>query len=309
MKNNLKNLIKRFARFFMRVVMRLKLLKFFPSDPRVSENFAGRLNSGKKRLCVFASYSATGEVADYVLHNLAALADCGFDIVFVTTAAVLQPADREKLTTLCMRVLRRQNTGYDFGSWKAGLFSAGIDYKAYDQLLMTNDSYYGPLSPWSEVFNKASTDLYGITDSYGIQYHLMSYFVLYNRNILHSTEFDRQWRNVRMIPTIMKTLIIYAYEVGMSQKFQRAGFSISAFCAEKDLFEKIPEHKHLFNKTIIVHRFWRELIERMRCPILKVDTFWRVLGGDETWKAVLGHTGYDITLIERHRKEIAARQP
>ena len=220
-----------------------------------------------------ASFSATGDVADYVLHNLNSLRAAGFDVVFVTTGAKISAADLASLSKICVRVLRRENTGYDFGSWKAGLFEAGVDLKDFNQLLLTNDSYYGPLHPWLPVLAKANTDLYGITDSYGIAYHLMSYFVLYNEEILHSKQFSNYWQDVRMIPTFLKTLIIYAYEVGLSQKFQKDGFSISAYCPEKSLFDTMPENLHLFGQTITVHRFWRELIENMHCPILKVDVF------------------------------------
>ena len=257
----------------------------------------------RRSASIFASFSATGEVADYVVYNITALRAAGFDVVFVTTAAEISAADLGRLSKVCLRVLRRANTGYDFGSWKAGMFYAGMDLKDYDQLLLTNDSYYGPLHPWAQVLAKANTDLYGITDSYGVAYHLMSYFVLYNKEILHSPQFNKYWRDVRMIPTILKTLIIYAYEVGMSQKFQKDGFSISAYCPEKSLFDTMPENRHLFGQTITVHHFWRELIEDMHCPILKVDVFWRVLGGtaDPAWKKVVRKAGYDASLIERHQ--------
>lgn len=290
----------------MRQMVRFRLIKLFSANPRVAERHLFSQNSGKTRLCVFASFSKMSEVEDYVFANLEALRDFGFDIAFVTTANRIQNADLERLARLCMCVMRRENTGYDFGSWKAGILHSGIDLKKYDQLLLTNDSYYGPLFPWQQALAVAKTDLYGITDSHGIAYHLMSYFVLYNKNILHSPEFLRAWQDVRMIPTILKTLVIYAYEVGMSQKFQQAGFSISAYCAEKELFERLPQHAHLFNQTIIVHRFWRELIELMHCPILKVDTFWRVFQGDTAWQTVLKETGYDTQLIERHQKRLHA---
>lgn len=288
----------------MRVSLRLGVLKLLPRNPQVLENHTGSPSQEKYRLCIFASFSGTGEVADYVFHNLAALSASGFDIIFVTTAAKINDADLTALRKICLRVLRRKNTGYDFGSWKAGLFHSGIDLQQYKQLILTNDSYYGPLFPWSDALAKASTDLYGITDSYGIQYHLMSYFVLYNERILHSAPFKKYWQDVRMIPTMLKTLIIYAYEVGLSQKFQQDGFSISAHCPEKSLFDAMPDNRHLFGQTITVHRFWRELIENMHCPILKVDVFWRVLAGaaDPAWKKIVQKAGYDVSLIERHQK-------
>jgi lipopolysaccharide biosynthesis protein len=301
--------VKRCARWCMRVALRLGALRFLPKDPRVVESHDGLKTGKRTRLCIFASYSRTGEVEDYVFHNLKQLQASGFDTIFVTTAAGIPEKDLQRLRKLCIRILRRDNAGYDFGSWKAGIFHAGIDIKTYDQLLVTNDSYYGPIFSWKKVLAQAHSDLYGITDSYGVRYHLMSYFVLYNKRILHSPAFLRCWQDVRMIPTILKTLVIYAYEVGMSQKFQRDGFSVAAYCPEKKLFDKLPAQRNLLGKTIIVHRFWKELIELMHCPILKVDTFWRVLNpaGDKTWLHVLKKAGYDTRLIRRHQEKLAAR--
>jgi lipopolysaccharide biosynthesis protein len=297
--------LKSVARLLMRTMVRLRLLWVFSTDARVLEKFVGAPPGKKKRLCIFASFSRHSRLEDYVFNNLASLQKQGFAIVFVTTSEKMQADDLARLKALCSHVLRRANTGYDFGSWKAGLLSADIDYRDYDQLLLTNDSYYGPLYPWKQVLAKAKTDLYGITDSYGIAYHLMSYFVLYNRKALHSAEFLKYWSGVRMIPTLLKTLIIYAYEVDMCQKFQRRGFTVSAYCSERELFDALPKHQHLFNKTIIVHRFWRELIETLRCPILKVDVFWRVLPGDSSWRGVIEKTGYPVRLIDAHQKNLS----
>jgi lipopolysaccharide biosynthesis protein len=299
--------IRQIARFIMRAVVRLRLLWIFPKCPRVLEAHGGIKPSGSKRLCVFASFAKTGMIEEYVFYNLGALQKTGFDILFVTTSPRISDIDLQRLKKTCVRILRRENIGYDFGSWKAGLFNSGIDWKEYDQLLLTNDSYYGPLFPWSEALSAAQSDLYGITDSYGISYHLMSYFVLYNKRALRSVEFKRYWEGVRMVPTLLKTLIIYAYEVDMSQKFQKSGFSVSAYCPEKDLLEKFPAQRHLLGQTIVVHSFWRELIELMRCPILKTDTFWRVLQADSAWKPAFRDTKYDINLIERHQKNLRNR--
>lgn len=290
----------------MRLMLHMRLLKFFPGNPRVLECHSFLQGKIRRRLCVFAGFSRSGVIEDYVLSNLKALHANGFDIIYVTTAASLNADDLKALSALCIRVLRRKNTGYDFGSWKAGLFYAGVDIDNYDQLLLTNDSYYGPLFPWQDVFAKAQSDLFGITDSSGIRYHLMSYFVFYNTNALHSTQFRRYWQDVRMIPTLLKTLVIYAYEVGMSQKFQRDGFSIGAYCTEKALATALPGSHELIARTIIVHRFWRELIEIMHCPILKVDVFWRVLNGgaDASWREVLRRTSYDVTLIDLHQQKL-----
>lgn len=62
--------LKATARFFMRAMVRLRLLWIFPRAPGVIENYSGTNTRDKKRLCVFASFSLAGRVADYVFYNL-----------------------------------------------------------------------------------------------------------------------------------------------------------------------------------------------------------------------------------------------
>lgn len=282
----------------------LRVYKIFSKNPQVLECHKFPERAQARGLCIFASYSGKNQVEDYVFNYLSTLVNCGFDIAFITTSERLTPADRDKLGKLCVRVMRRKNVGYDFGSWKAGLFHANLNLEAYDRVLLTNDSYYAPLYPLTEALAKVDSDIFGITDSFEIQYHMMSYFVLYSEKILNSSSFKKQWKDVRMIPTRLKTLVIYLYEVGMSQKFQRKGFTIAAYCGVKDLCHRIGNPQIPVSSINTVHRYWKELIEKMRCPILKVDIFWRFLDpqGDESWKEVVRKTGYDENLILNHQQ-------
>lgn len=305
LKQKIRAILRLASLFIIRMMISLRIYKIFPKNPKILEchEFPGCVRTSK--LCIFASYSRKNLVEDYVFAYLAALSRCGFDIIFVTTADILAPSDIQRLGQFCTRVVRRENTGYDFGSWKAGLLDSGLDAFGYDQVLLTNDSYYAPLFPISEALNKPTSDIYGITDSFEIQYHLMSYFVLYTGKILKSEAFRQQWQDIRMIPTRLKTLIIYLYEVGMCQKFRKQGFSVNAYCRVEDLINQIGNVRLPLSRINTVHRYWKELIEKMRCPILKVDLFWRFFDpqGDESWRTIVRKTGYDENLILRHRQD------
>lgn len=296
--------LKQFVRLVIRATIPLRVYKIYSKNPQVLECHKFPQRTHAKYLCIFASYSGKGHVEEYVFNYLSTLVNCGFDIAFVTTSERLTLADLDKLSMLCVRVIRRKNVGYDFGSWKAGLFHANISLDTYERVLLTNDSYYAPLFPLTEALAKVNSDIFGITDSFEIQYHMMSYFVLYSKRILNSVSFMNQWKDVRMIPTRLKTLVIYLYEVGMSQKFQRKGFTIAAYCGVKDLCNYIGNPQIPLSRINTVHRYWKELIEKMRCPILKVDIFWRFLTpqGDESWREVVRKTGYDENLILYHQQ-------
>jgi lipopolysaccharide biosynthesis protein len=284
----------------------LCLYKFFPRNPGILESHLFPGSQNKKSLCVFASYSRSGSVAEYVFQYMSAIEQAGFDIIFVTTSSIVKPEDLERLRSVCVQVIIRKNVGYDFGSWKAGLIYSGVDRKKYDRLLLTNDSCYAPIYPLSEALEGAKGDLYGITDSFEIDYHLMSYFVLYSSPVFHSPLFDRLWLDLRMIPTSFKSLVVLLYEIGMSQTYLRHGYTLLAYCPIKDLLRTISVTGGKNLKVNAVHRYWRELIEQMRCPILKVDLFWRYLNpqNDDSWIEVIRKTDYDEELINLHQRSL-----
>lgn len=72
---------------------------------------------GERRVCAFSHFDVGGRVLGYVRHYLAALAQHGFEIHFISTAPRLDAAEREELEAGGVRVHIRENRGRDFGSW------------------------------------------------------------------------------------------------------------------------------------------------------------------------------------------------
>ena len=73
-----------------------------------------------KRLAVFAHYDRDNLLDDYVFRYLAGL-KCVVDSIVFVSASRLSDASVGRLKTLCDTVMLRENVGYDFGSWQAGL--------------------------------------------------------------------------------------------------------------------------------------------------------------------------------------------
>src|SRR5215218_4427088 len=78
------------------------------------------LGESTEKLCLFASYTFTSEVAAYVLYYLSELKKEGFTIAFITTSRLTE-ASMDKLKSFCALIVERENVGIDFGSWKLGL--------------------------------------------------------------------------------------------------------------------------------------------------------------------------------------------
>lgn len=281
-------------------------------------------NSNIKRATVFAHFDRDDIVDDYVIYYLRSLKKVCSYLVFVTTSAL--PEDEvSKLSGICDQVVARENEGYDFMSYKVGL--QYLENGEYDEVVLCNDSVYGPLFPLEEVFEKMQTqdcDFWGITECSHPIYHLQSYFLVFRRDVLGSEHFKRFWENVSI--KTKKSDIIEQYEIGLSQSLINNGFRARASITYhpssieflimrrlsikkvfnlnswirllKDVFSSGKEQR--LNPT---HYLWRQLIEKQRMPFLKIELLRdnpvkiNIKGYDDI---IRRHTAYPVELLRRH---------
>ena len=281
-----------------------------PREPRVLRRTEGRVPSGSKdMLCVFAHYDRDGVVDDYVVCYLSKLHAIGCEIVFVTTARDLADAEIEKVRPYCSRILERENFGHDFGSWKAGMESVS-DLKAYDRVIIANDSVYGPILPLEPVIEKmiaSGADFWGITDSPRYTHHLQSYFVAFERRVVESAAFAKFWQSYPHYRH--KNLVVLIGEVGLSRTLTRAGFRFAALCPWKDV-RRAYQRRHQTSSSELAwkfnssHWFWDILIAEFGCPFIKVqllrDNPKEVPNVDRWVDLVSQAADYDAGLIGNH---------
>jgi hypothetical protein len=181
------------------------------------------------KVAVFCHFDRAGRIREDVRHYLAELLRCGFSIVFVSNSRTLQPRDMAFVQNHCSIVIMRRNAGFDFGAWKDALGACGLPRSDTTVLLLANDSVYGPTRPLWPVLAAADfshADLWGLTDSWQIRYHLQSYFLIAGPRVLHSATWKAFWTAVR--PLACKRWVIRRFEVGLSQAMLRAGFRLRA---------------------------------------------------------------------------------
>ena len=241
-----------------------------------------------RRWCVYAHHDAGGQAAHYVLKALDGIKACGFKTAVVSTSPGLADAGLRAMKERATAVIVRDNVGYDFGSYKCGIrYLRDIDARPVE-LLITNDSVFGPLTPLSSVLKRAKGyDLYGITDSIEPSYHLQSYFVHYGRRVLQSDAFHHFWDPVEFIGSgdmESKYRIVTQYEIGGSQFFIQQGFKVGAafafkslvqdecrqFIAELDLYRTQPGRpaQAFMLPSNVSHAYWKNLLLR-GCPYIK----------------------------------------
>ena len=164
-----------------------------------------------------------------------------------------------KAQTILPGILIRRNEGYDFGSWMAALRWLKKDLKSIQQLILTNDSFWGPITPLDDLFEQiksSDADIIGLTDDQMYTPHLQSAFLAFQKPVIQSDAFQNFWDQLKSWPR--KRDLIKKYEVGLPILLQKSGFNTESLYTQNA-------------NGNILHTAWRELIEAKSFPFLKVS--------------------------------------
>lgn len=180
-----------------------------------------------KRLCLFAGYSASNQIDDYVIHYLRELAR--FSDVYYQAANPLEKKELAKLDSIARGQWAQAHQKYDFGSWQKLIFRLGWrEIEKYDAVILANDSNYGPVRDLGEILSQmdfSGLDAWGITENYGGTRHLQSYFLLLNKRVLESMVFRDFVESIAVEESKQK--ICEKYEIGLSRLLAENGFSFA----------------------------------------------------------------------------------
>lgn len=209
-----------------------------------------------KTACVFAHYDRHGKVDDYVLYYLRELQKVAELIQFVTTAD-LSDTELRKVEDLGVNVIQRKNEGYDFYSYKLGI--EAIDLSRFDELIVCNDSVYGPFSELATVLGEMrarGANYWGLTDSFDFYHHLQSYFFVFSGDALRSHAFEDFWQSMEILDD--KEEIIRRYEVGLSRSMAAAGFQFEALARSRKFSNLRHIGSHWRYYCGMLWRRWKE---------------------------------------------------
>jgi lipopolysaccharide biosynthesis protein len=236
-----------------------------------------------RRICLFAHYHAKGLVTPRHRYYLEALRAAGLETVFITTSPVCPNESLQQLDGLVREAIHRHNWGMDFGSWQLTLldaFANGDGLEAVDELTLANDSVLGPLWPLSELYDAMASkhaDIWGVTDSWEVRYHLQSYFLVFRGHILRSEFFRQFWQMPIERPD--RQSIIDRYELTLTERAREAGFRTAAFCGFESLLEAARESRSPAPSAEAralagpnpTHAYFDLLMEQRRSPFVKMD--------------------------------------
>lgn len=257
-----------------------------------------------KRICVFAHWDKDNQIDEYVIYYLQALKRVVNSIIFVSDCD-LPTIEIEKITSITTTVLANKHGEYDFGSYKRGINYILKNHLPFDEILLVNDSCYGPFYPLENIFKKMSTkkcDYWGLTkNSYGIKKqnninvaawdpHIQSYFLLLKSQVINSKKFLEFINNIKIEDN--KTDIIINYEIGLTKLLTSCGFKSAIY---------IDKYSHTEN---CLASKWKKLIIKYKFPFIKTSIIKNglfVLGEVKDWREVINSiSDYPIEYIEQN---------
>ena len=173
------------------------------------------------RALILVHFDRDGLVDPYVIEAARAYRRVANQVVFVSTSTPEPPAGLEPFVD---RYIHRENKGYDFGSWRAGLQSLG-NLERFDEIIFVNDSVYGPLFDLEPALAEpriVAADFWGMVLSEQTAAHVQSWFFAARSAVIGSPEFRRFWESAG--EDLPKEEIIRRREIGLSVLLRRAGF-------------------------------------------------------------------------------------
>lgn len=126
--------------------------------------------SDKYRVAIYLFFDKNGIVDDYVTTYLKGLGEVANEIIVVCNGK-LTVSGKEKLEAVCTKVHQRYNKGFDGWAYKDVIDNV-IGWEKIsniDELVITNNTLFGPLVPFSEMFSdmdNSRADFWGIQKRY-----------------------------------------------------------------------------------------------------------------------------------------------
>lgn len=234
---------------------------------------------GQANRCgIFLFFDRDGIVDDYIINMLLDLKKNLKHLLVVCNGYVTH-GSLHKLRIVADEIICRANVGFDVGGYREGIFYLGWkELRNYDELIMVNYTFYGPLYPFEEMFqamDEKDINFWGITKhhkvvpdpfqkiSYGfLPEHIQSHFLALRKDLFMSYQYRDFICNMKNPTTYTES--ICNYEAIFTKYFEDLGFTWEVYVDTSEYEE------YAYNPLMF---YAREVIERKRCPIIKRRSF------------------------------------
>lgn len=219
------------------------------------------------RTVVFAMFSRNGRIRETTRYYIDKLGDIADNVVVFGDCPII-PDEVSKLPPVVRYCSFGRHGEYDFGSYKRG-YEYVMQHPVLStssELLLCNDSCYGPVTPFANVFAKMATvdcDFWGLCENWYVQRHIQSYFLLFKRRVFLSPCFASFMRGVQKEESAI--VVIIKYEIRLTRLLEENGFvGKSAFVLDGQEW------------TSTDPTYFPVSLMRRGCPLVKVKVIGRV---------------------------------
>ncbi|KQZ82066.1 hypothetical protein ASD56_14340 [Microbacterium sp. Root166] len=225
-----------------------------------------------RRAIIYVVYDRRGDVEDYIPYALEGMREHASHILAVVNGS-LSEQGRVALEATADDILVRENAGYDIWAHKDALAHLGDRVADFDEIVLTNDTWFGPIRDFAPVFERMAgrpVDFWGMTDHAreevnpftgegSLPYHLQSFWIAVRRAMFTSEAWSAYWRDLPAMPDYFDAVL--KHEAIFTEHFTERGFTAEAAFPSADY---PTEHPALFNPDLLIDD---------GCPILKRRPF------------------------------------
>lgn len=227
---------------------------------------------GGRRLVIYVVWDRRGGVEDYIPFALRGFREVASHILVVVNGT-LSDEGRAKLEPVSDEILVRENVGYDIWAHKDALDHMAPRLAEFDELLMTNDTWFGPIGEYGTVFDQMaqrSVHFWGLTDHAReepnpftgkgvLEYHLQSFWIVARKEMFLADAWSSYWRNLPTMPDYFDAVL--THETVFTEHFASRGYSHAVAFASEDY---PTDHPALFNADLLLDD---------GCPLIKRRPF------------------------------------
>lgn len=259
------------------------------------------------RMGVFIFYDVSGVVDQYVNVLLDSMHTILQKLVIIVNGRI-RDEEYPKLEKYSQDIFIRENVGFDAGGYKDAFteFLSPQELMHYDEIVLFNDTFYGPLYSWIDVFNimeKEQIDFWGLSRHPGgetqgeiIVQHIQSFFLVCRKSLFESENWKKFWNCLEYPENVREA--ISNFEIRFSEYFTQNGFECKAFTDLQSISFEYDTNPYL--------KYSYELIKYARFPIIKKKVFSLryFLGAKQSLDYIADETNYDVNLIYLNLKRL-----
>lgn len=192
-----------------------------------------------KRILIYLTYDKQNIVDDYIGYFLGSMRSMVDNMIVVCNMPRIERG-LHNLTDYADQIFYRENVGLDCGGFKDALcrFIGWEKLKEYDEVILANDSFYGPFEDIRPIFLEMESrqlDFWGLmkrgNGKYGMTgsdpEHILSFFYAFQAPMIHGKDFQSYWEDMPYYKDYMT--VVKQYERQLTRHFSDLGYRYDTY--------------------------------------------------------------------------------